>query len=257
LFSSDRRLAARLEAAEAANAFALSRVVEDAEAEEIAGGCAVFAGVGSFLTHALGIGMAGEVTAAEFDRLEEFYRCRGGPCLIDLCPLADLSCLEQVFQRGYKVIELNNILARPVRLYEPPAPARVRRIGPASRETWSRVVAQGFAGSDEITPLLDQALGRMPLAGESFLAESGGEAAGGGGLGLRNGVALFYADGIRPAFRRRGLQQELIAARLHFASEAGCDLAMVTVLPGSDSHRNYERAGFRLAYMRVNVARDA
>jgi hypothetical protein len=31
---------------------------------------------------------------------------------------------------------------------------------------------------------------------------------------------------------------------------------MTTVLPGSGSHRNYERAGFQLIYMRVNLIRE-
>jgi len=31
---------------------------------------------------------------------------------------------------------------------------------------------------------------------------------------------------------------------------------MVSVLPGSGSHRNYERAGFELIYMRVNLMRE-
>jgi hypothetical protein len=31
---------------------------------------------------------------------------------------------------------------------------------------------------------------------------------------------------------------------------------MVSVLPGSLSHRNYERAGFELIYTRVNLQRE-
>ncbi len=41
----------------------------------------------------------------------------------------------------------------------------------------------------------------------------------------------------------------------HFA-RAGCDLAAATVIPGSASHRNYDRCGFQLVYMRVNVIRE-
>jgi len=55
--------------------------------------------------------------------------------------------------------------------------------------------------------------------------------------------------------RGRGFQSALIAERLRQAARNGCDLAMASVLPGSLSHRNYERAGFQLIYMRVNLMR--
>ncbi|HUV89752.1 MAG TPA: hypothetical protein VMY80_08870 [Anaerolineae bacterium] len=35
------------------------------------------------------------------------------------------------------------------------------------------------------------------------------------------------------------------------AREQGCDLALVLTSPGSDSQRNVERAGFRLAYTKA------
>jgi hypothetical protein len=36
----------------------------------------------------------------------------------------------------------------------------------------------------------------------------------------------------------------------------GCDLASASVMPGSISHRNYERAGFQMLYARIMVARS-
>jgi GNAT superfamily N-acetyltransferase len=75
-------------------------------------------------------------------------------------------------------------------------------------------------------------------------------------VGFRSGVALFYGDATLAAARRSGWQSKLIQARLTAAQRDGCDLAAVSVLPGSGSHRNYERAGFQLIYMRVNVSLD-
>ena len=89
----------------------------------------MFAGVGSPLTHALGIGMNGAVSDEEFDRLEAFFRERGSPSLIDLCPMADLSVIEQVTRRGYKLIEFNNLmlkrLAHAAQSFVPPEDLRV------------------------------------------------------------------------------------------------------------------------------------
>jgi GNAT superfamily N-acetyltransferase len=76
-------------------------------------------------------------------------------------------------------------------------------------------------------------------------------------MSIRGGVALLFGDATLPEARGRGVQQALIGHRLRLASEAGCEWAMASVLPGSGSHRNYERMGFGLAYMRVNVMREA
>ena len=53
--------------------------------------------------------------------------------------------------------------------------------------------------------------------------------------------------------RKLGVQYALIAARLAAATEAGCDLAVVYTEPGSESQRNVERLGFRLAYTKVTM----
>jgi hypothetical protein len=38
---------------------------------------------------------------------------------------------------------------------------------------------------------------------------------------------------------------------MRYAFDHGCDLAMMVAQPGSDSQRNAERRGFRLAYTRT------
>jgi GNAT superfamily N-acetyltransferase len=51
--------------------------------------------------------------------------------------------------------------------------------------------------------------------------------------------------------RRKGLQAALLQERLRYASEQGCDLAMMVAEAGSESQRNAERKGFRIAYTRL------
>ena len=252
----DRVRAIRLEAAEAENGFAFAHAVPGAEAAEIAGGCALFAGPGSPMTHALGIGMNGVVTESEFDRLEHYFRSRQSACLIDLCPLADLSVIEQVVRRGYRIIEFNNLMVREVRLSELPPRLAVRRAGPEELPVWNRVVAQGFSGQEEPPAEFDVMLASTHAVSECYLADAAGAPAAGAAFSVRNNIALFYGDATLIRFRGRGLQSALIRARLCRASDLGCNLAMATVLPGSSSERNYRRAGFELAYMRVNIARD-
>jgi len=70
----------------------------------------------------------------------------------------------------------------------------------------------------------------------------------------RTGFAQFSA-GTAPAFRRRGVQSALLAARVADATAAGCELALVTVQPGSRSQRNVQRRGFDLLYTRATLVR--
>jgi hypothetical protein len=86
--SADRNLAAVIERAEAKNAERMAQLATDSFPSSafmaIAGGVAIFTGLGSPMTHAMGIGMNGPVSEEQFERLEAFYRERGSSCLIDL-----------------------------------------------------------------------------------------------------------------------------------------------------------------------------
>jgi len=264
--TADLPLARRVEAAEAANGFRVARALGEASpklgaaAEPFLGGCALFGGVGSPMTHALGIGMSGPVAATELDRMEAFFRERGSPVLIDLCPLTDSGLLEMVFSRGYRVIEFNNLLIRRISPGEPLAPpilpdsVAVSVAGERDLDTWNRTVARGFQERDEVDDAFVEMLAGTSLFGQCYLARRERDAVGGGGMSIQSGVACLYGDATVVAARRCGVQSELIRARLAAAERAGCDLAMACVLPGSASHRNYERAGFELLFMRVNVS---
>ena len=72
-----------------------------------------------------------------------------------------------------------------------------------------------------------------------------------GVLCIHNGVALFGGSATVPELRRRGLQAALLHERMCYAFDHGCDIAMMVALPGSDSQRNAERIGFRIAYTRT------
>jgi hypothetical protein len=76
-----------------------------------------------------------------------------------------------------------------------------------------------------------------------------------GALCIDGGVALFAGTTTVPELRRRGLQRALLETRMRYALEHGCDLASIVVLPGSDSQRNAERNGFRIAYTRTKWRR--
>ncbi len=86
-----------------------------------------------------------------------------------------------------------------------------------------------------------------------WLAWHDGEPVGAATLAICDGVASLFGASTRVPHRNRGVQHALIAARLAAAVDAGCDLAVVHTEPGSDSQRNVERLGFRLAYTKVTM----
>src|SRR6185295_8647332 len=128
------------------------------------GGYAVFGGVTSPMTHALGIGMAGPASEAAFEAMERFFLERGSPVLIDLCPLAHESVQEFVRKRGYHIIEFNNVMA--ARLDGDMAPTAaeeiaIANVSPEERAIWGGLIVEGFS---EVQPLPDDAAGTVTNA---------------------------------------------------------------------------------------------
>jgi len=84
-----------------------------------------------------------------------------------------------------------------------------------------------------------------------FLADVDGTPGAAGVLCMHDGVALFGGSSTVPELRRRGLQSALLEERLRYAFDHGCDVAMMAAEVGSNSQRNAERKGFRIAYTRT------
>jgi hypothetical protein len=231
-------------------------------AEPVAGGYAVFTGVGSPLTQAIGLGMKGAVTEQDMERLEAFFEVRGSPTLIDLCPLADASIIEQLSLRGYRLREFSNMLVRPLR--EGGArPAgdgalRVQQCTASEDELWARTVAQGFAESlivSEENMLVLKSLFHRPDS-VCLIAWLEGRPVGGGALAMHESVAALYGASTLPSFRRRGVQKAIILTLLSLAVEGGCDVAYTLTKPGSVSQRNVERQHFFVAYTRAMMVKE-
>lgn len=264
----DLALAQRLEGCDArgnarcAEAYAVLYPHVGALALPVAGGYAMFAGAQSPLTQAIGLGMSGPVAAAELDQVEAFYRERDAAVRVELCPLADPSLPALFAERGYRVEEYSNVLARALSPDDLAAPARsevqVRVALPDEAEEWARTVAEGIAEDEAVdSSLLELFFTFFHLSTTTcFLASVGGQPAGGGVVATDQGVAALFAAATHPAFRNRGVQTALLRARLAFAMEAGCEVAMVITLPGSTSQRNAERQGFRVMYTRSKMVRE-
>ncbi len=259
---SDLALARRLERAEghacAQFAEARRRLFPDSGAQwiECAGAYAVFDGIDSPITQSFGLGIFEELSAASLDAIERFFLDRGAPVLHEVSPLAGVAALDLLCTRNYRPIEISNVLYRPV---EKPAAAdhgniRVSVTGPEEAQLWTNISARGW--THEHPELLDFLLqsGTLSSAREDslcFLAEVDDKPGAAGVLCMHDGVALFGGSATIPELRRHGLQAALLEERMRYAFDHGCDLAAMVAEAGSNSQRNAERKGFRVAYTRM------
>ena len=251
----DTALARRIEAAEAAIARGTSGQPGSAMLTA-GGGCAIFVGVDSPLTHAVGLGLSGPVAPVELNEVECFFRSRGAKVTVDLCPLADAGFVAELAARGYRVAEFNNVLVRRLAGMELTMTPRARRAVAGEDDVWAYTVGRGFFEHGELTDDemdVGRAIAAMPGALCYLAATQTGEIAAGGAMAVLDGVATLFADGTISTYRREGMQRELIAARLNEAAARGCDLATASTLPGSGSQRNYERMGFQVVYTKVTM----
>jgi GNAT superfamily N-acetyltransferase len=261
----DLQLARRLERAEgnACRAFAEARAHLDPASGaawiECAGAWAVFDGEDSPVTQSFGLGIFEDPTPAAMEQIERFFLDRGAAVMHEVCPLAGTGTLDLLCARGYRPLEISSVLYQPVAAEAGSSSCdntgiTVRAIAREEAPLWASIHARGWAHDHpEFQEFLEN-FGAVSAACEQsvcFLAEFNGEPGAAGVLCLHEGVALFGGAATVPEMRRRGLQAALLQARMRYALEHGCDLAMMVAEAGSQSQRNAERTGFRIAYTRT------
>jgi GNAT superfamily N-acetyltransferase len=258
----DVALSKRLELAEAhsCSRFVESRAQVDPASGatwiEVAGARAMFDGVSSPVTQSFGLGIAQTPTAADFDALEAFFHDRGAAADHEVSPLADPATLALLNERGYRPIEFTSVMFRPIDSSAAQRPAGstviARLIDASEAERWSQVSAEGWRDLGAADFVLN--IGRVHANAPGtklFLAEFDGTPIAAAALNLSEGVAHLAGASTVPAGRKQGAQLALLDARLRYAADHGCDLALMGAAPGSGSQRNAERHGFRIAYTRT------
>jgi ribosomal protein S18 acetylase RimI-like enzyme len=262
----DKAFARRLESCEEMPQVEYGRVFQKtrpelgAAVEEICGGHMVFAGLGSPIGRATGVGLDRPFTSEDVDRIEQFYRSHRAPSQVDLCPLHGPEVFAMFKEREYGIAELNNVLYRKLDPAEkfppPPAGCEIRRSRLEEAETTGAVVEGAFFpdGAPEayrglITPLY-QMKGALAFAA---IVEGKLVACGTGLLIPEHKVFALCGAGTLPDYRGRGLQTALLKTRMSAAVQAGCEYAVVVTQGGTTSQRNVERLGFRLAYSKVTL----
>jgi hypothetical protein len=266
----DRELSQRLERAEGFSCaqFAEARRKQfpgsRSEWIECGGAFTVFDGAESPVTQTFGLGLVQDLNGAVLDEIERFFLDRDSPVQHEVSPFAGIDALDLLCRRNYRPMELSSVLYQPiVDAVEPIAAGNaktttsgvtVRKIAREEAGLWSKISTRGWSHNHPELAGMMQELGTITTAREQtacFLAEADGQPGAAGVLCIHEGVAVFGGAATVPELRKRGLQTALLAARMRYAFSAGCDLAMMAALPGSESQRNAERAGFKVAYTRT------
>lgn len=266
-------LARRIDHAELHLMRALARAARAAGADvgvwPIGGAAAVLGEPGSPYNKLIGLGLGAPLDVDLLALIEREYDARDAPLQVELSTLADPEVGEVLTARGYRLRGFENVLARRLDSGHEPAAAGVdvSQVAADESRAWIAAVATAFLHPDTFDgPAPHESFNRAALerayeqfaavhGGVRLLARLDGEVAGGASLYAHEGVAMMAGAGTLPAFRRRGVQAALLAARFALAVRLGCEWAVVTTAPGSKSQQNVQRAGFELAYSRAILVR--
>lgn len=134
---------------------------------------------------------------------------------------------------------------------------RIGAVGTSECAAFGRVVADAFDLGEAAAGLIPPLVGRRgwhlygAFAGDTLVAT--------GALFLRDGIAYLDFGATAPAYRRKGAQGALLAARLNAARDLGATTIFTMTgeaVPGDPQHsyHNIERAGFRPLHARENYA---
>jgi GNAT superfamily N-acetyltransferase len=262
---SDKELSQKLELTEArANASFVEARAElspetGAEWIEVAGAYAMFDGALSPLTQTFGLGIFEKITGRELDELETFFKRHDASVFHEVSPMADTELMMLLNERGYQPCELTSMMFQEINGENSPDPPlntniETRIVEAGEEEIWAQTSADGWASEMAELGEFMFNLGRVSAGakgGFPFLAELDGDPVSTGMLFIYDGVAILAGASTVPAGRRKGAQSALLDARLKFAGAQGCKLAMMGASPGSQSQRNAEKNGFRIAYTRT------
>ncbi|MDX1483573.1 MAG: GNAT family N-acetyltransferase [Alphaproteobacteria bacterium] len=132
---------------------------------------------------------------------------------------------------------------------------RIERIGPEWADDFGRIVCDAFEMSAAARPMMAGIVHdpRWHL----YVSFDGDVPAGAGALFVEDGQGWLEWGATDPAFRRRGSQGAIMAARIDMAAELGCENLFTETgeaVEGDPQHSygNIERSGFATLGLRAN-----
>lgn len=236
----------------------------------VGGGRAARGPLGIWANIAMAMGLDGPVSRDDVERVIEWYTSSGIEPRFEICPYVHPDFLRNCEAAGLLIRAFENIFWRPLgsseRLLQAgalPTGVEIRfidRSDPAAVRQYGECIARGFAPEGEGPRGEDvDAYSRVAAHRRttSMLAVLGDRCIGGGAVEVAGEMASLYAASVLPEFRRRGIQQAMIAARLDHAAAQGARFATIGARPGIGTNRNALRMNFQVAYTKVVLVRPA
>ncbi len=220
----------------------------------------------SWVNRAEGLGFSGPVTATDLDHLIKWFDDAELDAVIKTCPYAHPSLFEHLSAAGFKVKHFEQVFFRELSSpvfpdHSLPTDLEIRLVDPRDTEAvraHAQAVVQGFTPPGKAIREDDVAMtmrcATRPRA-FTFGAYNNDFCVGGGGFELAGDLAQLYGVAILEPFRRRGLQQAFIAARLNSALQRGARFATIASSPGEPTERNVRRFGFQVLYTKLVLIR--
>jgi GNAT superfamily N-acetyltransferase len=252
------------------------------QTEPLGGGLLLASEPGTWCNFACGVGLGRAFSDADLARLESFYTERGLEPRIETSPYMHSQALAQLAERAWVVRRFETVLYRPLHAgeaFEPivrsPRGMRIEIVQPhddATLHAWASVQCEGFMPPGSGPRPEDIALAKRTIdhrTSFAFLATMDGQPAAAGACEVRSEsagqmqtdaaipIAALFGLSTRERFRRQGLQQALIAARLAFARQRGAIVATIGGSPGAGTERNVRRMGFEVAYTMTVLVKPA
>ena len=224
------------------------------------GGAALLALPGipsTMLNRVAGLGLEEPATEEHLDAISDFFEPLGVEYAVAVAPQAQPAELtgllaQRGFASGYAWTKFTRAADEASASI---TDLRVELIGPEQGEDFALVVLEAYELPTSAAGLL---AGAPEVEGYScFVAYADDEPAAAGVVVVIGETGWLGFGSTRPAFRRRGGQRALFAARARRAVELGASTLVSEageLLPGrpNTSYRNIQRAGFRPAYVRAN-----
>ena len=255
---------ARLEEARLADA--IQRIGD--ESRPFAGGIAARSTPGSWCNYAVGFGFDAPLTRAEVEDIIHWYEEKGIEPRLEAHPfqhaetlalLEELKFVTRHFEFVYYRAFDAHTHAAPVVSTPPELSVRVvDKTNAVAMRQYVTIAMSGFY-PEGTSPAEDDV--RLALKGASgpnsvgVVAWMGDTPIGAGGSAVTGDVAALFGASVLPQYRRQGVQQALLAARLNLAANAGAKIATISSLPGAITERNVRRMGFQVAYVKSMLVR--
>ncbi|MCE9622940.1 MAG: GNAT family N-acetyltransferase [Actinomycetia bacterium] len=250
----NRELVRRVEfgaaAMSARQAEVLARMTPDTPgaAQECDGGQLIAFGAGRYVNRAAGVGL-GEMPGSEIvAAVAGFYKARSLPASVEINPWVSADLVTALAAAHFRLERFRNVYVRELASLPTRQVAEIREVDASAVLARNAILAGDSTG--DARRINDEFCAVMMQLDDThdFVALVGDEPAACGSLNVVDDVGWLGGAATLQEFRGRGLQQALLAYRLHLARELKCDFAACTAVPDGQSARNLERLGFQLLY---------